>query len=180
MVVVAAAVATTAAGGCGSDVGMVGVIVGDLDMSGVGVSVSCACFSFLAQKASCQSMTASLKRSQNLNGSLQGEEGQDSDIQTMQSDEGVAQEFGSWNDYVELQRPNAGDSVSKYLVKFSRRSHTRTKPLETNGLLYDHQIHRYDASMKLVLDFSIHVSGLKLVPVIASARTVYSKHLEAY
>ena len=33
-----------------------------------------------------------------------GEEGQDSDIQTMRSEEQVAEEFGSWHEYMELQR----------------------------------------------------------------------------
>lgn len=33
------------------------------------------------------------------------EEGQDSDIQTMRSEEQVAEEFGSWHEYMELQRP---------------------------------------------------------------------------
>ena len=33
-----------------------------------------------------------------------GEEGQDSDIQTMRSEEDVAEEFGSWQEYMELQR----------------------------------------------------------------------------
>ena len=35
---------------------------------------------------------------------IRGEEGQDSDIQTMQSEEQVAEEFGSWHEYMELQR----------------------------------------------------------------------------
>ena len=35
---------------------------------------------------------------------IRGEEGQDSDIQTMRSEEQVAEEFGSWHEYMELQR----------------------------------------------------------------------------
>eukprot|EP00913_Durusdinium_trenchii_P027768 g26038.t2 len=37
------------------------------------------------------------------------EEGQDSDIQSMRSEEEVVQEFGSWHDYLELQRPSSYD-----------------------------------------------------------------------
>ena len=35
----------------------------------------------------------------------QGEEGQDSDIQTMRSEGGIVEEFGSWHDYMQVQRP---------------------------------------------------------------------------